>query len=180
MCWQPPLEFSPMPSPPSPLRWLNITVPSLTPQKTLTCTFQHGPLFLMTGWFLMWCILFIISAKCRSVSVQSHFLPHLCGIVLQHYHWYCKGALRGYPFMITYIILLDTINMFPLPKDMIWLLTVLHTHQEYTWSCSVLSENKEKPQPLNCWCKLTSNNYMVMDNAPCWTVILWLETKLQS
>ena len=60
----------------------------------------------------------------------------------------CKGALRGYPFMITYIILLDTINMFPLPKDIILLLTVLHTHQEYTWSCSVLSENKEKPQPL--------------------------------
>ena len=51
--------------------------------------------------------------------------------------------------MITYIILLDTINMFPLPKDIILLLTVLHTHQEYTWSCSVLSENKEKPQPLN-------------------------------
>ena len=61
----------------------------------------------------------------------------------------CKGALRGYPFMITYIILLDTINMFPLPKNIILLLTVLHTHQEYTWSCSVLSENKEKPQPLN-------------------------------
>ena len=39
--------------------------------------------------------------------------------------------------------------MFSLPKDIILLLTVLHTHQEYTWSCSVLSENKEKPQPLN-------------------------------
>ena len=51
--------------------------------------------------------------------------------------------------MITYIILLDTINMFLLPKDIILLLTVLHTHQEYTWLCSVLSENKEKPQPLN-------------------------------
>ena len=51
--------------------------------------------------------------------------------------------------MITYIILLDTINMFSLPKDIILLLIVLHTHQEYTWSCSVLSENKKKPQPLN-------------------------------
>ena len=55
----------------------------------------------------------------------------------------CKGALRGYPFMITYIILLDTINMFSLPKKIILLPIVLHTHQNTHWLCSCWVRTKE-------------------------------------
>ena len=110
--------------------------------------------------------LYLTSGVQPPCSYRVHLLPACCSILsllLYSCHAYfkpyvgstvggCKGALRGYPFMITYIILLDTINMFSLPKDIILLLIVLHTHQEYTWLCSVLSENKEKPQLLNYPC----------------------------
>jgi len=59
----------------------------------------------------------------------------------------CKGALRGYPYSVTYIILIFLFNHFLLCNIENLLLIVLHTQRNTLWSCSVLSEDQRSYQP---------------------------------